>query len=639
MTNPSVSSFRGIARELFTKFGIQQGWNTIRFRLLVVFLFFTFIIIFMSGISAYYLLEVEKVMGFNGRLQNIKNSSLQLVHQDLEALNVEFINPLFYETGTSSALTRRWNHYQEIDDALARIDAEIPGLGKDGFPAVADIRSKLKAYSDTFALILVQQRIRGFKSFGLEGEMRRHAHELETHEAVLNLDKVLSLRRHEKDFFLRNDPVYIQQLNGLASMIQEELHAESEENRQVASLLTKYVDTFNELVQVQQEIGLKDQTGLKRSLNNAQLLLSENFHAVSEQSQARTSAIIQQIKLQYAITCLICIGLSFLFSFLISASIGNPIRRLSDFMGRFILNHIHDRKAEHLPVETEDAPYEMEHLASSFAKMTRQLRVQYREISDKKKALEAKNSELVKLNEDLDRFVYSVSHDLRAPLTSMLGLIDLARLDLNDQALPSYLEMMRGSVQKMDDFILDILNFSRNKSQEMNHEIVDLEKLMRDSFKHNCFSVDQLLDFSCQVDAPVAMYSDLQRLRMIFNNLISNAIRYQDFGKDRSYLSIRIQVNANRAYIEVEDNGIGIGAEYLGSIFKRFYRASYSSKGSGLGLYIVQEVVQKLNGNIHVASMLGKGSVFTVEVPNLLQEKNRGSRKILKKNLAQVPMD
>ena len=104
---------------------------------------------------------------------------------------------------------------------------------------------------------------------------------------------------------------------------------------------------------------------------------------------------------------------------------------------------------------------------------------------------------------------------------------------------------------------------------------------------------------------------------MVFNNIISNAVRYRDKWKDDSYLQIDIHADAKRAQIKFSDNGIGIAKEYIGDVFKMFYRATTESKGSGLGLYIVKSAVEKLRGTIQVHSEFGRGSTFIIEIPNL----------------------
>ncbi len=116
-------------------------------------------------------------------------------------------------------------------------------------------------------------------------------------------------------------------------------------------------------------------------------------------------------------------------------------------------------------------------------------------------------------------------------------------------------------------------------------------------------------------DAPFC--SDYSRLLMVFNNIISNAVQYRDTRKENSYQKIDILVDAKRAILRFSDNGIGIPEEYVDKIFKMFFRANADSKGSGLGLYIVKGVLEKLEGSVSVQSRVGEGTTFNFEIPNL----------------------
>ena len=111
-------------------------------------------------------------------------------------------------------------------------------------------------------------------------------------------------------------------------------------------------------------------------------------------------------------------------------------------------------------------------------------------------------------------------------------------------------------------------------------------------------------------------YSDEKRITMILNNIISNAIRYADFQKTEPYILVRINAGKEKVVLSVEDNGIGIGQDHLLHVFEMFYRATDRRTGSGLGLYIVKETIQKLRGKVELHSVLGKGSTFYIELPN-----------------------
>jgi signal transduction histidine kinase len=123
------------------------------------------------------------------------------------------------------------------------------------------------------------------------------------------------------------------------------------------------------------------------------------------------------------------------------------------------------------------------------------------------------------------------------------------------------------------------------------------------------------------IDETFPLFSDAIRLSIIFNNLISNSIKYRHPRKEKSFFSVSIKVYSEKAVITVEDNGIGIGEKYLDKIFNMFFRATEKSEGSGLGLYIVKEALDKLKGCIKVESIINNGTKFIIEIPNLVEDR------------------
>jgi signal transduction histidine kinase/ligand-binding sensor domain-containing protein len=228
------------------------------------------------------------------------------------------------------------------------------------------------------------------------------------------------------------------------------------------------------------------------------------------------------------------------------------------------------------------------------------------------------NAELKKLNEELDNFVYSTSHDLRAPLTSIMGLINLSRLEKDGR--DEYINMMERSVRKMDDFIREITDFSRNARLAIEPVDIDFKTLINDTLEHLQFlDIAGKIEKHVKVDDHLAFSSDKLRLSIILNNLITNAIKYSNTNQPHPRLDIEVKQQGQGVLIRVSDNGIGIRPEQTDLIFDMFYRGSEQSQGSGLGLYIVKETVQKLKGRITVTSTFGKGSTFEVWVPSLTQ--------------------
>jgi len=226
---------------------------------------------------------------------------------------------------------------------------------------------------------------------------------------------------------------------------------------------------------------------------------------------------------------------------------------------------------------------------------------------------------LLKANNELDHFIYKTSHDLRAPLLSAIGLVELADKD-PDRDKYDYLKMIKKSLLKLDDFIEDINSFYRNEKLAIKKERINLDEIVKEEISR-LKGVDEIsrgIKIDYNITRVSEFYSDEIRLKTVITNVLSNAIKYSDAAKSSSYINMDIQITPDTCIIQVEDNGIGIREEYLDNIFDIFYRADENAKGSGLGLYIVKDTVDKLNGQIEVRSEYGKGTAFTISIPNFL---------------------
>lgn len=239
-------------------------------------------------------------------------------------------------------------------------------------------------------------------------------------------------------------------------------------------------------------------------------------------------------------------------------------------------------------------------------------------------ALARQNEMLTKINKELDSFVYSISHNLRAPLMSVLGLLDLAKNESNSAIIQQYHEMMKSSVCKLDDTLREILEYSRNARQGLVIAKIDFEKLINDNFERMQFmpGYDRIRK-EIFIEGDSGFYSDQYRISLILNNLISNAIKYADPSKDVSFIQIGIHQRPESVVLDFKDNGIGIENGHIQKVFNMFFRATERNEGAGLGLYIVKEAVEKLRGTIHLESEVGKGTVFRIELPNLHIERER----------------
>ena len=232
-----------------------------------------------------------------------------------------------------------------------------------------------------------------------------------------------------------------------------------------------------------------------------------------------------------------------------------------------------------------------------------------------RRELKLKNLELQKANDELNRFIYSASHDLRAPLMSILGIIKLARMENNLGT--EYIGLIENNILKLDEFIKNIIGYYQNSRSAELIEPIDFEKMV-DAEIDMLLPSDEPVEFVKEIEQSGEFTGDYFRIRLIINNLISNAIKYRNHSGRNHVVTVRISVNDVRARIIISDNGLGISEEHLENIFKMFYRAHPTSSryGSGIGLFVVQESLEKIGGTIDVRSTPGQGSEFEVNIPN-----------------------
>jgi PAS domain S-box-containing protein len=225
--------------------------------------------------------------------------------------------------------------------------------------------------------------------------------------------------------------------------------------------------------------------------------------------------------------------------------------------------------------------------------------------------------ELKVRNAELDNFVYKVSHDLRAPLSSILGLVHLAALPDNTDNLDDYLKLIGSKIHDLDKFITDVLSHSKNLKLDVQVSPINLNELVQNTFSSVSYlkGVDTI-----KLDVVVrggTFYSDPWRLSEILRNLISNSVKYRNTAAiPNSKIEVRALISPTLCHLEFCDNGIGIAAHHLAKVFDMFFRAHEKSDGSGLGLYIVKKAVEKLGGSIKMDSQLGIGTRYEILIPN-----------------------
>jgi signal transduction histidine kinase len=235
-------------------------------------------------------------------------------------------------------------------------------------------------------------------------------------------------------------------------------------------------------------------------------------------------------------------------------------------------------------------------------------------INDANELLVKKNNELRKINLELDQFAYRTSHDLKAPITSLKGLIQIAQLSESREEIMQCHEMMKDRLLNLEELIRDILDLSKNSRTEVDFVPTNISTVLQQLI-HSHDHSNGSISITTTGPEGLIVSTDPTRLKMIVGNLLSNAILYSDLGKDAPAIVITYSLDDAILRISVKDNGVGIDEKYHDKIFDMFFRLSETSIGSGLGLYIVRETTEKMNGTLEVKSKKGTGSEFIVRLP------------------------
>jgi PAS domain S-box-containing protein len=224
--------------------------------------------------------------------------------------------------------------------------------------------------------------------------------------------------------------------------------------------------------------------------------------------------------------------------------------------------------------------------------------------------------ELKLANSELKLFVYKASHDLRGPLASVLGLIGLIKQEKDKNEIMNYVEMIGASAKKLDTTLLTLTKSMEIREVKELKDKVDLEKLLKDVLERfEGYEGFDRMEIRKKISIKTPTVSSKVIMESIFQNIIENAIKYQNASIGNPFLEIYISESENGIELIFEDNGQGIGSESIPKIFDMYYRGSEKSKGSGLGLYLVKNGVDKLCGTIKVDSEMKKGTRFKILLP------------------------
>ncbi|AYB31420.1 hypothetical protein D4L85_12885 [Chryseolinea soli] len=236
-----------------------------------------------------------------------------------------------------------------------------------------------------------------------------------------------------------------------------------------------------------------------------------------------------------------------------------------------------------------------------------------KDLEDKVKT---RTRKLLEANRELDTFLYRSSHDLRRPITTIIGLNNIGQYLIKEDIAREILHKVNTTAQAMDQMLLKLTTAHDLNSHVVELSIIRLNELVSEVIKK--FEADlqeQQIAVSVAVE-DVRFVSDEKLLRIIIMNLIDNAIHFTS-PEHLNCIDIRVYDGHGTVNLEIRDRGVGIAQPFRNEIFKPFFRGSDRSKGNGLGLYLVKKALDRLGGKINFESEIGKGTSFSISIPNV----------------------
>jgi PAS domain S-box-containing protein len=224
--------------------------------------------------------------------------------------------------------------------------------------------------------------------------------------------------------------------------------------------------------------------------------------------------------------------------------------------------------------------------------------------------------ELEHLKAELDNFLYRASHDIRSPIATILGLLNLVKMEGSVSNIFEYTDKITERIKHLDDLLANLSLVALNNTQDLIPQLIKPNELINgilNSYRQNY----PFIKFSVLHNQKNPFYTDLVRVIPILSNIISNACKYYCSNKKDPFVKIEFACNVKEARIRIEDNGKGIKPEYQQDIFKQFFRLDSQGTGSGLGLYVVQSMIEKLGGAVNITSTQGVGTCVTIVIPNM----------------------
>ncbi len=553
------------------------------------------------------------------KMESVTLKTSQSVAAEQNFLLNDMYNENFYRTGHSDYLRQRKaliaGIYRDIRSihAASRHNAHLT-------PQIDTIMMYIAVHEKLFNDVLDSLRVRGFLEYGIEGRMRRYAHQLESMDQ-LRAASILQLRRREKDFLLRKDTIYVGLFDSTAASLLSNVDKKSRE----AEVLQDYIRYFKRLVQMEYNIGVNNNTGLRKRLQEESQLVQAHTERTIQDLRNQYDKELEQLKTSFIILVLLAVCFGIVLCAIFAHQITKPIITLDGNIKQIIHS---DFKNPSLPDSNPSRKDEISTLYHNFGLMATKIHHDFM-------SLEKKNAELQDANERLrinepnlqnanalkDKFLSIISHDMRGPLVNIVGFMELFRENTESFSMEELITVsgnLSANVKQVVDMLDSLLLWSRSQSGEMKPDfrIIDASEVIKYTITVLGQSAGAKEISIYHELEPAMVLADENMLAFIVRNLLSNAIK---FSRRNSSIAISVHTHLGRQCIRIRDEGVGMDAITLDKLFIKDENISTAGtekeKGIGLGLLLCNDFVRNNGGALSVQSEKDKGTTVTVCLP------------------------
>lgn len=566
----------------------------------------------------------EKVAIFNATQLNALNSFTKIWNFDTqnEAFYINYHSPNSY----------RFNH--EITQCKITLNQLTKLLKPEQtvlLKLVQQLNTDLNTLENEINILLALQQQRGFKNFGLEGAMRQYAHKLEKTENTVEVVELLSLRRREKDFFLRGDTSYVSKFNEECDLIKARLATNVNANNDALAFLDHYQNKFNAIVKLENKIGNQYHGSFSKIT-----LLSTNLDNIAKRLYALSSnqakGLIQHVKTYLVIIFSFTLLFVMAFGFIFSNYINKPIHALIQDMKAITAKGFKGNPT----LKDSYSLKETKTLTNSYNQLIITIKDQLKTLDQKNKELSQINDKLTQSEKELkeasklkDKFFSIISHDLRNHTGNVLSLAQVLNTPgaISDKEKTVFTKYLMDSSQNLQLLLDNLLNWAKTQmnDHEMSKKSFDVSTLISKNialFNENALRKGVKIMYQHNLLAKA--YADKDMIDFVIRNLLSNALKFTTRGDT---IAFAINEYNNSLEVLVTDTGVGMTAQQVQTLSttkgESFTTTGTSNEqGSGLGLSICKDFIVRNGGKLFITSQKGKGATFSFTIPTTLTKES-----------------